>query len=123
MQLFQFTICRWKLEHSRNFSFYCSLWHHTLNTWWATSINIRSCRTHCYNVHLSVQLCQRKGRIRAKTLLGVGWMVLEICFVTCLKLFLIFGFFDSFIFLVTAAGFVSGQLFCCSFLQYSMRVL
>lgn len=70
--------CRWKLEHCRNFSINCYMWYHTFHTWWPTASDIGSCRTHCYYVHLLVQLCQREGRFGESLVLSLGWMVLPI---------------------------------------------
>lgn len=75
---FCLSTCRWKVEHSRNFSFYCYLWYHTLYTWWPASFNIRSCRAYSYHVYLFVQFRQENGRLGARTIPGLGWMVTEL---------------------------------------------
>lgn len=69
--------CRWNLEHSWNLGFYSYLWHNTLHCGWATSLGIGSCRTNCYNVHVLVWLCKRKGRSGTRTVSCLGWMVME----------------------------------------------
>lgn len=72
-----FLLCRWKLEHSGNPGLYCYLWYNTLNSRWATSLDFRSCRTHCHHVHLLVRLCERKETFGTRAVFGLGWMVME----------------------------------------------
>ncbi|KAE8657931.1 hypothetical protein F3Y22_tig00116976pilonHSYRG00129 [Hibiscus syriacus] len=59
-----------------NIGFHSYLWSHSLHFWWATIVDIRSCRADSYYVHIFVQFQQRKARVGPEALFGLDFMCL-----------------------------------------------
>lgn len=124
------------------------MWHHTLHHRWTTSIDTWCCRTNCYHVHLSLQLCQKARCLGAPALLGLVWMVIikqfpllmytvwntisvfiyfpcRVCVWTALMLFLLATFNASAIInrFTRVAGELFGMLIAVLFMQEAIKVL
>ena len=116
--------CRWKLERSGDISIDCNLWNHPLDIRRTAIVDLGSCRAHGHNVHLLVQLQQRKGRVGEQAVLGMGWLVRErdliisSGFLYFISLRCITEFETESISFCAVPGFASGQ-HCFSFFSRS----